>query len=199
MDFGFNDEQQAIKETARELLAKRSPLEKVREAAEARAYDDGALERDPRARLAGHRDPRGARRPGARHGRAGDPLRGARLRVRAGAVPLQRLAGPVIDQAGATSSGSAGCPGSPRARRAGPPRSSPAATTLVPDAAGAAVLVLNDGDGAVLVEAGDAEIEPRRAGRRNAFYARVSDAGGDPLPGDVEAAATGRWSRSPPS
>ena len=30
MDFGFNDEQQAIKETAREMLAKRSPLEKVR-------------------------------------------------------------------------------------------------------------------------------------------------------------------------
>ena len=40
MDFGFNDEQQAIKETAREMLAKRSPLEKVRAAAEARAYDD---------------------------------------------------------------------------------------------------------------------------------------------------------------
>src|SRR5687767_5671641 len=41
MDFGFNDEQQAIKETARELLAKRSPFEKVRDAAESRAYDDG--------------------------------------------------------------------------------------------------------------------------------------------------------------
>ena len=30
MDFGFNDEQQAIKETAREMLAKRSPMSKVR-------------------------------------------------------------------------------------------------------------------------------------------------------------------------
>src|ERR671925_100010 len=40
MDFGFSDEQQAIKETAREMLAKRSPLEKVREAAESRSYDD---------------------------------------------------------------------------------------------------------------------------------------------------------------
>src|SRR3954471_2543703 len=40
MDFGFNDEQQAIKETAREMLAKRSPLSKVREAAESRSYDD---------------------------------------------------------------------------------------------------------------------------------------------------------------
>jgi len=32
MDFGFNDEQRAIKETAREMLSKRSPLAKVREA-----------------------------------------------------------------------------------------------------------------------------------------------------------------------
>ena len=40
MDFGFNDEQQAIKETAREMLAKRSPLAAVREAAESRTYDD---------------------------------------------------------------------------------------------------------------------------------------------------------------
>jgi alkylation response protein AidB-like acyl-CoA dehydrogenase len=41
MDFGFSDEQAAIKETAREMLAKRSPLAKVREAAESRSYDDG--------------------------------------------------------------------------------------------------------------------------------------------------------------
>src|SRR3954453_17530098 len=40
MDFGFNDEQGAIKETAREMLANRSPLSKVREAAESRSYDD---------------------------------------------------------------------------------------------------------------------------------------------------------------
>jgi alkylation response protein AidB-like acyl-CoA dehydrogenase len=40
MDFGFNDEQGAIKETAREMLAKRSPLSKVREASESHTYDD---------------------------------------------------------------------------------------------------------------------------------------------------------------
>ena len=40
MDFGFTDEQNAIKETAREMLAKRSPLSAVREAAESRTYDD---------------------------------------------------------------------------------------------------------------------------------------------------------------
>src|SRR5438552_18187398 len=40
MDFGFNDEQGAIKETAREMLARRYPRSKVRGAAESRTYDD---------------------------------------------------------------------------------------------------------------------------------------------------------------
>ncbi len=40
MDFGFTDEQNAIKETAREMLATRSPLSAVREAAESSTYDD---------------------------------------------------------------------------------------------------------------------------------------------------------------
>jgi alkylation response protein AidB-like acyl-CoA dehydrogenase len=41
MNFGLDDDQRAIKATARELLAGRSPFERVREAAEARRYDDG--------------------------------------------------------------------------------------------------------------------------------------------------------------
>jgi hypothetical protein len=40
MDFGFNDEQQAIRDTAREMLTKRSPLSRVREHAEAGTRDD---------------------------------------------------------------------------------------------------------------------------------------------------------------
>lgn len=40
MDFGFSDTQEHIKETAREFLAERYPPGKVRELAEARAYDD---------------------------------------------------------------------------------------------------------------------------------------------------------------
>jgi alkylation response protein AidB-like acyl-CoA dehydrogenase len=39
MDFDLNDEQKEIKRVARELLASRSPFAKVREAAEAGAYD----------------------------------------------------------------------------------------------------------------------------------------------------------------
>jgi alkylation response protein AidB-like acyl-CoA dehydrogenase len=40
MNFDFTDDQRTIKATARELLASRSPFERVREAAEARRYDD---------------------------------------------------------------------------------------------------------------------------------------------------------------
>ncbi len=41
MDFGFNDEQQEIKSTAREFLASRFKPEKVRELAESEnPYDD---------------------------------------------------------------------------------------------------------------------------------------------------------------
>jgi alkylation response protein AidB-like acyl-CoA dehydrogenase len=51
------------------------------------------------------------------------------------------------------------------------------------------VLVLNDGDAAVLVEAGDAEIEPVTLIDATRAYARVEANGGDPLPGAVEDAA----------
>jgi alkylation response protein AidB-like acyl-CoA dehydrogenase len=40
MNFDFSDDQRTIKATAHELLASRSPFERVREAAEARRYDD---------------------------------------------------------------------------------------------------------------------------------------------------------------
>src|SRR4051794_35061449 len=40
MTFDFTEDQRTIKATARELLASRSPFERVREAAEARRYDD---------------------------------------------------------------------------------------------------------------------------------------------------------------
>ncbi len=40
MDFGFSDEQQAIKETARQMLSARTPLSAVREAAESGNRDD---------------------------------------------------------------------------------------------------------------------------------------------------------------
>src|SRR5690349_9903325 len=41
MNFDFNDDQRDIKRTAHDLLAARATPERVREAAEARRYDDG--------------------------------------------------------------------------------------------------------------------------------------------------------------
>ena len=42
MNFDFTDDQRAIKETARDLLANRFKLERVRELAESKAYADDA-------------------------------------------------------------------------------------------------------------------------------------------------------------
>ena len=81
MNFGFSEDQQTIKATARELLADRSPLARVREAAEGDRTTTRLWRELVRARLAGHRGPRGARRPGARRRRARRAARGARLRA----------------------------------------------------------------------------------------------------------------------
>jgi alkylation response protein AidB-like acyl-CoA dehydrogenase len=48
---------------------------------------------------------------------------------------------------------------------------------------------LNDGDGAAVVEAGDAQIEPVELIDATRSYAKVSASAGDPLLGDVGAAA----------
>jgi alkylation response protein AidB-like acyl-CoA dehydrogenase len=190
MDFGFNDEQQAIKETARELLAKRSPLEKVREAAEARAYDDALWD-----------EIRGLGWPGIaisqEHG--GQGLGTVELAILCeelgyACAPTPFLsnasAGLLIEHAGSDEQRQRWLPGIASGEGRGAAAfEPPGSNDLVPDAVGAAVLVLNDGDGAVLVEAADAEIEPVELVDATRLYARVQDSGGDSLPGDTEAAA----------
>ena len=116
MDFDLSRDQREIKDVARELLTARSPFAKVREAAEAAAYD---------AALWGELVELGW--PGIavaeEHGGQGLGAvelavlaRGARLRVRGHALPLHshRRRGHPGDRH-ATSSAPAGCPGSPRA------------------------------------------------------------------------------------
>ncbi|HSF02285.1 MAG TPA: acyl-CoA dehydrogenase family protein [Solirubrobacterales bacterium] len=189
MDFGFNDEQQAIKETARELLAKRSPFEKVREAAESRAYDDALWD-----------EIRGLGWPGIaisqEHG--GQGLGTVELAILCeelgyACAPTPFLsnasAGLLIEHAGSDEQRQRWLPGIASGEGRGAAAFEPRSNDLVPDAVGAAVLVLNDGDGAALVEAADAEIEPVELVDATRVYARVQDSGGDPLPGDIEAAA----------
>jgi alkylation response protein AidB-like acyl-CoA dehydrogenase len=189
VDFGFNDEQQAIKETAREMLAKRSPLEKVRAAAEARAYDDALW-----AEIRGLGWP-GIVIPEEYGGQGLGTVELAILCEELGyaCAPAPFLsnasAALFIDQAGSDEQRQRWLPRIASGEERGAAAFEPRSNELVPDAAGAAVLVLNDGDRAILVEAGDAEIEPVELVDATRLYARVLDSGGDPLPGDVEAAA----------
>jgi alkylation response protein AidB-like acyl-CoA dehydrogenase len=189
VDFGFNDEQQAIKETAREMLAKRSPLEKVRAAAEARAYDDALW-----AEIRGLGWP-GIAIPEEHGGQGLGTVELAILCEELGyaCAPAPFLsnasAALFIDQAGSDEQRQRWLPLIASGEERGAAAFEPGSNELVPDAAGAAVLVLNDGDRAILVEAGDAEIEPVELVDATRLYARVLDSGGDPLPGDVEAAA----------
>ena len=89
-----------------------------------------------------------------------------------------------------TSSASAGCPGSPPASSAARRRSSPARATgssRTPRAPPCWCWTTDDG--ARLVEAGDAEIEPVELIDATRVLRAGPASGGDPLPGDVEAAA----------
>ena len=189
MDFGFNDTQQAIKETAREMLGARSPLAKVREAAEARAYDEALW-----SEIADLGWPGIA--VSEEHG--GQGLGTVELVILCeelgySCTPTPFLsnasAGLFIDHAGSGEQRERWLPGIASGADRGAAAFEPHSNDLVPDAQGAAVLVLNDGDDAALVEAADAEIEPIELVDATRSFAGVSATGGDRLPGDVEAAA----------
>jgi alkylation response protein AidB-like acyl-CoA dehydrogenase len=189
MDFGFNDEQRAIKETAREMLSKRSPLAKVREAAESRSYDDQLWS-----------EIRSLGWPGItiaeEHG--GQGLGMVELAILCeelgyACAPAPFLsnasAGLFIGYAGDDGQRERWLPGIASGSERGAAAFEPRSNDLVPDAEGAHVLVLNAGDAAVAVEAGTAEIEPVELIDATRGYSRVSADGGDSLPGDVEGAA----------
>ena len=189
MDFGFNDEQRAIKETAREMLSKRSPLAKVREAAESRSYDDALWS-----------EIRELGWPGIT---ISEEYGGLGLGTVELAILCEELgyacapspflsnasAGLFIGHAGSDEQRERWLPGIASGGERGAAAFEPRSNDLVPDADGASMLVLNHGDDAVLVEVSDAQIEPVELIDATRAYARVSADGGDPLPGDVEGAA----------
>jgi alkylation response protein AidB-like acyl-CoA dehydrogenase len=189
MDFGFNDEQQAIKETAREMLAKRSPLAKVREAAESRSYDD-ALWKEicdlgwPGIAIAEEHGGQGL-------GMVGLAILCEELGYACAASPFlsNASAGLFIERAGSDEQRERWLGGIASGEGRGAAAFQPRSNDLVPDADGAAAMVLNQGDGAAIVEPGDAEIEPVELIDATRSYARVSASGGDALPGDAEHAA----------
>ena len=181
MNFDFTDDQRAIKETARDLLASRFKLEKLRELAESRSYADDAWKEVSELGW-----------PGIfiaeEHGGQGlGVLELVILLEELGYVlaPMPFLsnaaAGLILQDAGATdrlegvASGEArGAVGVVKDGRA----------NLVPDAEEADFIILLDGTEATLVERADAQVEAIDAIDPTRRYAAVSASGGESL-GDV--------------
>jgi alkylation response protein AidB-like acyl-CoA dehydrogenase len=185
MDFGFNDEQQAIKETAREMLAKRSPMTKVREASEAGEYDDALWN-----------EIRELGWPGIaiseEHGGQGLGIVELvilceELGYACAATPFlsNAIAGLVIDEAGSDEQREHWLPGIASGEGRGAAALTSEENPIVADAEGAAILTVPEDDRGVLVEPSDAEIEPVELIDRTRRFARVSADGGDPLDGET--------------
>jgi alkylation response protein AidB-like acyl-CoA dehydrogenase len=188
MDFGFNDEQEEIKRTAHEFLSARFPPEKVRELAEARAYDD-ALWREI-CELGWPGIAIDEARGGQGLGMVELVILCEELGYACAPVPYlsNAAAGLAIEVAGSDEQREGWLPGITSGEARGAAAFTADEEALVPDAEGAAVLVLPEGDGARLVQASDAQVEPLELIDSTRSYARVGADGGEVLPGDVAAA-----------
>jgi alkylation response protein AidB-like acyl-CoA dehydrogenase len=181
MNFDFTDDQRAIKETARDLLAKRFKLERLRELAESKAYADDAWSEVSELGW-----------PGIfiaeEHGGQGlGVLELVILLEELGYVlaPLPFLsnaaAGLILQDAGANDRLEGVASGEQRGT-VGVVKDGRAA--LVPDAAESDFIILLDGTDATLVERGDAQVEEIDAIDPTRRYAAVTANGGESL-GDV--------------
>jgi len=184
MNFDLNTDQQDIKRTAHELLASRSPFEKVRAAAEAGEYDDA---------LWGELRELGW--PGIaiseQHG--GQGLGAVELAIlleelgyAVAATPFlgSALAALAIEHAGSDEQRSKWLPG----LASGEVTGALGTPELVADAPGAGVIVLVDGEGgARVLDASDADVEPFDAIDPTRRFGRVRG-DGDALGGDAASA-----------
>jgi alkylation response protein AidB-like acyl-CoA dehydrogenase len=187
MNFDFNDDQRSIKSTTKEFLAARYKPEKLRELAEAGAYDDAIWDEMRELGWAGIF--------------VDEEYEGQGL----GAVELVILieelgyalapspflsnaaAGLVIQHAGGDEQKARWLPGIATGERLGTVGVvANGRAPLVPDADEAAVIVLVDGDQATLVERSAAEVETADTVDSTRRFASVAANGGDALPGDVQ-------------
>jgi alkylation response protein AidB-like acyl-CoA dehydrogenase len=181
MDFDLTDDQREIKNVARELLAARSPMAKVREAAEAARYDDGLWDE-----LVGLGWPGIA--VAERHG--GQGLGAVELAVLLEELGYACAASPFLSTAVAAAVIQACGSDEQRARwleglASGELRAGLGTADLAADAEGAAVAVLIDGDQARLVV--EPETEPLQTIDPTRRFARI---GGDGEP--LESGAVAR-------
>ncbi|MEA2311215.1 MAG: hypothetical protein QOE28_1183 [Solirubrobacteraceae bacterium] len=187
MDFGLTDDQRDIQRTARELLASRATPERVREHAEAARRDDGLW-----------RELGELGWPGIavaeEHG--GQGLGAVELAILAeelgravAPVPFlpSVLAATLIEHAGSDEQRARWLPGLASGEATGAVAEDP---SLVHGGAGAAVIVLLGEEGAHVLAAEEAGLEPNASidSTRPAARVTASAGAGDPLPSDVAAA-----------
>jgi alkylation response protein AidB-like acyl-CoA dehydrogenase len=186
MEFGFNDEQQEIKSTARDFLQSRFKPEKVRELAESGSPYDDALW----AEICELGWP----------GIAIDEEYGGQGLGVVELVILQEelghalapspfianaYAGAMIQGAGSDEQRSRWLPGIASGEERGAAEMTCDPEPVVGAAQGASVLVLAKGDGAKIVEPADAELERLDLIDDTRAYYRVRAEGGEELPGDI--------------
>jgi len=188
MHFDFTSDQQEIKRTARELLAARSTLEAVRAAAESGAYDDG-LWRElselgwPGIAVAEEHGGQGL-------GFVELAMLLDELGYAVAATPFLSTAvtAAVLQEAGSAGQQARWLPSLASGEATGAVGTvRDGVAELVPDADAAAVLVLVEDGAARVVAREDADVEPVASIDPTRRFARVRAAGGDPLPGDVDA------------
>ena len=189
MDFDLNDEQREIKNTARELLAARFTPARVRELAEAGAYDDALWSEISELGWPGIAI-------GEEHGGLGLgivelALLSEELGYACAPVPFlsNAAAGLVVAIAGSEAQQADRLPGIAAGTALGA-CSAGRDSSLVTDADSATVIALELDGAPVLVERENAQVERLDLIDRTRSYCAVSTEGpGDPLPGPVEQAA----------
>ena len=186
MNFDFTDDQQAIKRTAKDLLADRFKLERVRELAEAGTYDDDAWKELCELGWPGiFIDEQYG---GQGLGIVELIILMEELGYTLAPVPFlsNAAAGLMIQAAGSDEQKQRWLPGiaSGEARGAAALVRGDEAK-LVPDGDSAEVIVLCADGGVSVVERSAADVEPVATMDSTRRYARVRAGGGEPLPGEV--------------
>jgi alkylation response protein AidB-like acyl-CoA dehydrogenase len=189
MNFDFSDDQQAIKSTAKDLLADRFKPERVRELAEAKKYDDEAWKEMCELGWAGIfvDEAHG----GQELGTVELVILMEELGYVLAPVPFlsNSAAGLAIQAAGSDEQRERWLPGLASGELRGTlGLLGGGEARLVPDAAEADLIVLAGDDGTVVVERASAEVEAFEALDATRRFARVRADGGDPLPGDPQPA-----------
>jgi alkylation response protein AidB-like acyl-CoA dehydrogenase len=189
MNFDFSDDQQAIKRTAKDLLADRFNPERVRELAEAKAYDAEAWKEMCELGWAGIfiDEAHG----GQELGTVELIILLEELGYALAPVPFlsNAAAGLAIQAAGSDEQRERWLPGLASGELRGTVGLLKGGEArLVPDAADADLIVLAGDDGAVVAERGAAEVEAFDALDATRRFGRVRVEGGDALPRDVRPA-----------